>query len=195
MYNSVYIRGATIYWYTGKPQFTLNKYRMAIHFWLYRYTSLPCVTSSQLSSESCKKLSIISFEIAQIQVIFKTGRGKKRGKRDWYNSWHKLTQMLTLSDTISPSWKDWQMLNLYDRHTVYGYYTFSTPPPPPFNRQKLLLVSRKRWRMTIKILAHFESKLKFLLKLLRNRCPCKLTPECLQLQPLVGFFCEITGWM
>ena len=66
-------RGATIYRYTGKPRFTLNKYRIAIHFWPYRYRSLPYVSSSQFSSKICKKISIIGFEIAQ-----KSGRFQNR---------------------------------------------------------------------------------------------------------------------
>ena len=41
--------------YTGKPRFTLNKYPIAIHFWPYRYRSLPYVSSSQFSSKICKK--------------------------------------------------------------------------------------------------------------------------------------------
>ena len=51
--------------YTSKPWFTLNKYHIAIHFWLYRYTSLPYVSLSQFSSKICKKLSITGFEIAR----------------------------------------------------------------------------------------------------------------------------------
>ena len=47
--------------YTRKPRFTLNKYCISIHFWLYKYTSLPYVSSSQFSSKICKKISIIAF--------------------------------------------------------------------------------------------------------------------------------------
>ena len=32
IFSYVDIRGATIYRYTGKPRFTRNKYRIAIHF-------------------------------------------------------------------------------------------------------------------------------------------------------------------
>ena len=47
---------------TGKTQFTLNKYRIPIHFWLYWYTNL-LMSSSQFPSKSCKKISIIGFEV------------------------------------------------------------------------------------------------------------------------------------
>ena len=39
------IRAATIYQYTGKLRFALNKHRTAVHFWLYRYINLPFVSS------------------------------------------------------------------------------------------------------------------------------------------------------
>ena len=66
-WSIVYIegRGATIYQYTGKPQFTLNKYCITIHFWLYQYTRLRYMSSSQFSPLICKKISIIGFEIAR----------------------------------------------------------------------------------------------------------------------------------
>ena len=42
--------------------------------------SLPYVSSGQFSSKTCKKISIIGFEI---QVIFKTGSGKKKRKKKY----------------------------------------------------------------------------------------------------------------
>ena len=38
--------------YTGKKRFTLNKYPIVIHFWLYRYTSLPYVSLIPWSLQS-----------------------------------------------------------------------------------------------------------------------------------------------
>ena len=70
-------RGATLYRYTGKPWFTLNKYHIAIHFWLYRYRSLFYVSSSQFSSKICKKISIIGFEIAQKSGCFQNRKRLK----------------------------------------------------------------------------------------------------------------------
>ena len=61
--------------YTGKPWFTLFKYRIAIHFWLYWYTSLPYVSSSQYPSQICKKISIIGFEIARNSGRFQNQKG------------------------------------------------------------------------------------------------------------------------
>ena len=103
-------RGATVYRYTGILQFTLNKYCIAIHFWLYRYTSLPYVTSSQFLSKFCKKISIIGFEISRnLGRFHKPEAVKRRGKKDAVvYSWHKLTQTLTVSNSISPSFKHWK---------------------------------------------------------------------------------------
>ena len=74
-------RDATIYRYTCKPRFTLNKYRIAIHLWLYRYTSQPYVSSSQFSSKICKKLSIIGFEIARNSGHFQNRKQLKKRKK------------------------------------------------------------------------------------------------------------------
>ena len=59
----IIIRAATIYRYTGKLRFALNKYRIAVHFWLYRYINLPFVsTYVHFPLKFAKKASIIVCE-------------------------------------------------------------------------------------------------------------------------------------
>ena len=67
--------------YIGKPWFTLNKYRISIHFWLYRYKSLPYVSSSQFSSKIARKYPLLALKLPKNRVVFKTRSFKKKGKK------------------------------------------------------------------------------------------------------------------
>ena len=62
--------------YTSKPRFTLYKYRSGIHFWLYRYTSLPYVNQASIHLKFA-----IGFEIARKSGRFQNRKRKKGKKR------------------------------------------------------------------------------------------------------------------
>ena len=148
---ATYIRGATIYRYTGKPRFTLNKYRIAIHFWPYRYRSLPYVSSSQFSHKIWKKISIIGFEIAPKIGLFSEPEALKiKEKRTlWYNSWHELH-------------KCWLCLTAYRRLSSLGRCLFCTADIN--GRHKILFMdSLHIFYPPFQVISHFKYR-RFIVK-------------------------------
>ena len=63
-----------------------------------------------------RKHPLLALKLPKIQVVFKTGSGKKRKKRRSGIIPDTNYKTLTVSNSISPTFKHWKIFILYDRH-------------------------------------------------------------------------------